>query len=101
MKALILCSVLVAILSCEQEFIYLDISERENIIENTYEEVGDCGYTICDIAIAATKEQYQGLANSLCDTVWVDITCCQDGFVTYALVLVAPDHRLCNKGVEF
>lgn len=51
----------------------------------------DCPWTPCDQAIAETQAAYQALANSLQDTLLIDITCCSDGFETYALVLVVPN----------
>ncbi len=56
-----------------------------------------CGWKPCDQAIAETKQAYQALANTLCDTVWAEVACCQDGAATYALVFVAPQPARCRE----
>lgn len=55
-----------------------------------------CVFLPCKDAIEEVRLTYQQLANDLCDTVWMDITCCQDEITTYALVFVAPNSIKCR-----
>lgn len=89
----LLCIEILLATACEKE----DLHSYPKVWKAVSDEpVLHCDWSPCDLAIEATKQACQSLANSLCDTVWVDITCCQDGEVTLALVWVAPCSPNCT-----
>ena len=60
----------------------------------------DCPYDKCDEAIPYWGNYYQDLANELCETIWFEVVCCQDGYIAYALGYVEPNSPYCDYPVE-
>lgn len=60
----------------------------------------DCPYEECDKAIPYWGNFYQDLANELCETIWFEVVCCQDGYIAYALGYVEPNSPYCDYPVE-
>lgn len=84
---LLLATLLPCLFACEKE---LPTLVHSALLAPSNRPVSDCAWTPCEQAIAETKRAYQALANSLCDTVWVEITCCQASEEAFALVFIAP-----------
>ena len=49
-----------------------------------------CRYEECDTAIPYWTEQYQDLANELCQDIWIEIACCMDNQIAYAIIIIRP-----------
>ncbi len=68
---------------------------NDSNLEATYrgrnDDPTDCPYEDCSTAIPAIQAEYQWLANQLGYEIFIEIACCVDGFIAYALVIVRPN----------
>ena len=69
----------------------LNNSNQEATYRGRYDGPTDCPYEDCSTAIPATQAEYQWLANQLGYEFFVEVVCCSDGYITYALVIIRPN----------
>lgn len=89
----LLTALMLLVLACQKEPIAPNRPEISKSVQSDKTPI--CAWDPCELAIANTKKAYQPFANAICDTVWVDLTCCYGDYETYALVIVPPVRKRC------
>jgi len=54
-----------------------------------------CPLEDCDTAMPAFLDRLQQLANEHCETIYGEIACCMDGYITYAIMYADPTNPPC------